>query len=92
MLNYIRNLYNLLLDLLLILFDFHLPKKIRKLAPLKYNASKAPDNKSCVIGSVDGVIMAPRIVAITTTYFHDLSIDLPEIIPNNPTTICITGT
>ena len=42
--------------------------------PAKYNNSIAIDNNSCVNGSVDGVKIAPRIVAINITYRQALNI------------------
>ena len=60
-------------------------------APPKYKTSSALAIKICVMGSVEGVIIAAKIVDITTTYFHNESIFLPEIIPKNPKTNCKTG-
>ena len=50
------------------------------------------DIKICVIGSVDGVIIAAKIVEITITYFHTDNIFLPEIILNSPRITWIMGT
>ena len=52
--------------------------------PPKYNANKALAIKICVTGSVDGVIIAAKVVAITTIYFQADNIVLPETKPNKP--------
>ena len=38
--------------------------------PAKYNNNIAKDNNSCVNGSVEGVKIAPRIVATSIIYRH----------------------
>ena len=60
--------------------------------PPKYRLSKAVDNKICVTGSVDGVIIAAAIVQITITYFQADNIFSPVTIPSNPNTTWIAGT
>lgn len=59
----------------------YLPKMKRTPMPEKYNNNTAKVNKVCVIGSVDGVNTAAKIVENTTTYFHIPNICLREIIP-----------
>lgn len=44
----------------------------------------ADDKKSCVIGSVEGVNIAPITVEPSTTYFHNDNIFSPDIIPVKP--------
>jgi hypothetical protein len=66
--------------------------KITNPEPPKYKLNSATDNKICVTGSVEGVIIAATIVQITITYFHADSIRLPDTISNKPKTTCIAGT
>jgi len=44
----------------------------------------ANDKQSCVIGSVDGVNIAPIIVDPNTTYFQSANIFSPDITPVKP--------
>lgn len=53
-------------------------------APIMYNSTIAPDNNIWVMGSVEGVKIAPMIVAARITYFHCFSISLLETTPNIP--------
>ncbi len=53
-------------------------------APKMYNSRIAPDNNIWVMGSVEGVKIAPIIVAARITYFHCFNISLLEITPNIP--------
>lgn len=53
-------------------------------APEKYRSKIAEDKKICVIGSVDGVSIAPTIVEPKTTYFHISNICLPDTTFNKP--------
>ena len=52
--------------------------------PIKYKIKIADDKHNCVIGSVDGVNIAPIIVEPKTTYFHSDSIFLPDTTPVKP--------
>lgn len=52
--------------------------------PPKYKANNALVINICVIGSVEGVITAANVVAITTTYFHADNMVCPETIPKRP--------
>jgi|TARA_E500000178_G_scaffold140166_1_gene139825 hypothetical protein len=52
--------------------------------PIKYKIKIADDKHNCVIGSVDGVNIAPIIVDPKTTYFHSDSIFLPDTMPVKP--------
>ena len=58
--------------------------------PLKYKAKRAIVKSNCVIGSVDGVIIAAIIVDETTTYFQAESIILRRYLKARTT--CKTGT
>ena len=51
----------------------------------------AEDKSSCVIGSVEGVSTALRMVAIKKIYFQDFSIWAEGMAPIRPSIICITG-
>ena len=51
---------------------------------IKYKIKIADDKHNCVIGSVDGVNIAPIIVDPKTTYFHSDSIFLPDTMPVKP--------
>jgi hypothetical protein len=53
-------------------------------APKIYSSTIAPDNNIWVMGSVDGVKIAPIMVAARITYFHCFSISRLETIPNIP--------
>ena len=51
---------------------------------IKYKTKIARDRQSCVIGSVDGVSIAPSIVEPNTTYFQSVNIFLPDSNPVKP--------
>ena len=77
------------------IFQFSFPyffNSITRPEPPRYNAKSAPAISNCVTGSVEGVIIAANVVAITTTYFQADNICFPDIMPNNPKIIWITGT
>jgi len=67
-------------------FVSYLFNKITILDPPRYKLIKATVNKICVTGSVDGVIIAAKIVEPTITYFQADSIAFPDKIPNKPNT------
>jgi hypothetical protein len=81
LLNYFFSVF--LSDFLSLQYDhkamFWYVNKIRE--PIKYKTKIARDKQSCVIGSVDGVSIAPSIVEPNTTYFQSVNIFLPD---NNP--------
>ena len=60
--------------------------------PAKYKNKIAQDKSSCVIGSVEGVSIALKIVANSKIYLHDSNIWFEEIMFMRPSTICIIGT
>lgn len=68
------------------MFRNYFLSKITNPEPPRYKLNNATDNKICVTGSVDGVIIAATIVQITITYFQADSIFSPVTIPNNPNT------
>ena len=55
--------------------------------PAKYNNSIAKDNKICVSGSVEGVKIAPRIVATNIMYLQAPNICFADTIFSRPTSI-----
>ena len=59
--------------------------------PIKYRIIIARDKQRCVIGSVDGVTIAPIIVDPTITYFHKPNICSLEIKFVKPNTNCRSG-
>jgi hypothetical protein len=52
--------------------------------PTRYRIKIAKDKQICVMGSVDGVKMAPIIVEPSITYFQSANIFLPENTPVKP--------
>ena len=61
-------------------------RRLRIKQPLKNRAKIAEDSNICVIGSVEGVKIAPIIVEPNTTYRHEESIFSLVTIPVNPNT------
>ena len=53
--------------------------------PPKNKLSIAEDNNNCVIGSVDGVKIAPKIVDPNTIYFQAANMVSLVTIPDKPT-------
>ena len=66
------------------MFIFIFLIKLQNQNHLNIRLNNAVDNKICVTGSVDGVIIAATIVQITITYFQADNIFSPVTIPNNP--------
>jgi hypothetical protein len=74
---------NFMLDYFLYIF--------RIAIPIKYKISIASDKHSCVIGSVEGVTIAPIIVDPTSVYFQSFSIWPLVTTFVKPKTTCKSG-
>ena len=72
--------------------SFRAAEKFKEGTPLHVSIVKiAKDKHNCVIGSVDGVNIAPSIVEPNTTYFQSVNIFLPDNIPVKPKISCTIG-